>query len=136
MALVKGLAIDHPSYFAGQEKAAFKFKPNFTLNQKRMVLGGPDNRSRDGSHWSVGKYIKMAMRQGNNKGDLLVGRLNLLIYIHVFCLPLEVCLGRRAPAFTMLLPPKLCFSDPTPNSQLKNDIPLMLSTSDSMPTAI
>lgn len=53
MALVKGLAIDHPSYFAGQEKAAFKFKPNFTLNQKRMVLGGPDNRSRDGSHWSV-----------------------------------------------------------------------------------
>lgn len=29
----------------------------------------------------------------------------------------------------MLLPPKLCFSDPTPNSQLKNDIPLMLSTS-------
>lgn len=47
---------------------------------------GPDNRSRDGSHWSDGRYIKMAMRQGTNKSDLLVGRLNLLIYIHIFCL--------------------------------------------------
>lgn len=38
MALVEGLATDHPSDFTGQEKAALKFKPNFTLKWKRMVL--------------------------------------------------------------------------------------------------
>lgn len=72
-----------------------------------MVFGGPDDYSRGGPCWSVGRYIRKGMRQGDNKSDLETGRLNLHIYVGGPVLLRQV-LGKMSTSFYDAATTQLC----------------------------